>query len=230
MGAILQPNSRHSKSAQDRGQVSTHTWDLGLLISHLLGYLWDLGTWDKVRLSQGNLQNTWTVFFFFLKKTFIKGQPYSQLCSLLHGSVLKEGTVLHYRCPASMIFFLSVSLWGGFTLSIISCTPSLPPIRAFPDNKHQIQGTWMVFALHKASKGSQWEQSWIREQRLHLGMANTFYPGVSSHWMVVIPGESVLRRNLRPNPGSVVHHDTADQWCLLDEDGCGRCAWLPSVS
>ena len=49
-------------------------------------------------------------FFFFLKKTFIKGQPYSQLCSLLHGSVLKEGTVLHYRCPASMIFFLSVSL------------------------------------------------------------------------------------------------------------------------
>lgn len=105
MGAILQPNSRHSKSAQDRGQVSTHTWDLGLLISHLLGYLWDLGTWDKVRLSQGSLENTWTVFFFFLKKTFIKCQPYSQLCSLLYGNVLKEeGTVLHYKCPASMIF------------------------------------------------------------------------------------------------------------------------------
>lgn len=127
-------------------------------------------------------------------------------------------------------FFVCVNIWGGFTLSIISCTPSLLAIRAFPDNKHQTQGTWMVFVLHEAPKGSQWEQSWIREQRLHLGMANTFHPGVSSHWMVVIPGESVLRRNLRPNPGSVVHHDTADQWCLLDEGGCGRCAWLPSVS
>ena len=46
-------------------------------------------------------------FFFFLKKTFIKCQPYSQLCSLLYGNVLKEeGTVLHYKCPASMIFFV----------------------------------------------------------------------------------------------------------------------------
>lgn len=113
------------------------------------------------------------------------------------------------------LFFKSVNCWGGFALSIVSCTPSLPPVRAFPDNKHQIQGTWMVFVLHEPPKGSRRKQNWIREQRLHLGMVKTFHPGASSPWMVVIPGESVLRRNPRPNPGSVVRHDMVDQWCLL---------------
>lgn len=104
---------------------------------------------------------------------------------------------------------------------------SLPPVRAFPDNKHQIQEHgWSLFsiAIQRISVRTE------LDQRTKTSFGDGKY--IPSWGQLPLNGsdswESVLRRQ-EADPGSVVHHDMVDQWGLLDEDGCGRCAWLPSM-
>ena len=126
------------------------------------------------------------------------------------------------------LFFKSVDFWGGFVLSIVSCTPSLPLVRAFPGNKHQIQGTWMVFVLHEPSKGS---------QRLDQRTKTSFGDGenIPSWRQLSLNGSDSWGKCLKKesNAKSRLSGVSWHGWSVMsavDEDEGSRCAWLPSIS